>query len=245
MRKLIVNADDFGQSTGINRGVIEAHENGIVTSASMMVRWPGAHEAAAYAHHNPELSVGLHIDLAEWKFSDGAWTTVYEVVPGADDVAVQAEVERQLNTFRNLMDCEPTHLDSHQHLHEREPLRSILRRAAAELRVPCRGYSSIQYCGRFYGQTQRGQPFLDGISVDSLIELLKTLPAGITELSCHPGLGVDLDTIYKVERDKETETLCDSRIRAALDDEQIVLCTFNDCAVATADLIELLDREGQ
>ena len=43
-RYLIVNADDFGQSPGINRGVIEAHENGIVTSASLMVRWPAAAE---------------------------------------------------------------------------------------------------------------------------------------------------------------------------------------------------------
>ena len=45
----IVNADDFGQSPGITRGVIAAHERGIVTSASLMVRWPSANEAAAYA----------------------------------------------------------------------------------------------------------------------------------------------------------------------------------------------------
>jgi predicted glycoside hydrolase/deacetylase ChbG (UPF0249 family) len=43
---LIVNADDFGQSAGINRGIIAAHEQGMVTSASLMVRWPAAHEAA-------------------------------------------------------------------------------------------------------------------------------------------------------------------------------------------------------
>jgi len=46
-RYLIVNADDFGQSQGVNRGVIAAHEHGIVTSASLMVRWPAAIEAAA------------------------------------------------------------------------------------------------------------------------------------------------------------------------------------------------------
>lgn len=46
-RHLVVNADDFGLSPGVNRGVIEAHEAGIVTSASLMVRWPGAAEAAA------------------------------------------------------------------------------------------------------------------------------------------------------------------------------------------------------
>ena len=62
-RYLIVNADDFGQSTGINKGVIQAHEEGIVTSASLMVRWPAAPEAAAYARNRPGLSVGLHVDL--------------------------------------------------------------------------------------------------------------------------------------------------------------------------------------
>ena len=48
-RILIVNADDFGQSPGVNAGVIEAHERGIVTSASMMVCWPAAAGAADYA----------------------------------------------------------------------------------------------------------------------------------------------------------------------------------------------------
>ena len=48
-RYLIVNADDFGQSHGVNRGIIEAHERGVVTSASLMVRWPAARKAAAYA----------------------------------------------------------------------------------------------------------------------------------------------------------------------------------------------------
>ena len=48
-RLLIVNADDFGLSPGVNAGVIEAHERGIVTSASLMVRWPRREQAAAYA----------------------------------------------------------------------------------------------------------------------------------------------------------------------------------------------------
>src|SRR5436190_23980393 len=64
-RAVIVNADDFGQSAGINRGIIEAHERGIVTSASLMVRWPAAPAAAAYACAHRGLSVGLHVDLGE------------------------------------------------------------------------------------------------------------------------------------------------------------------------------------
>ncbi|MGB7948954.1 MAG: ChbG/HpnK family deacetylase, partial [Candidatus Binatia bacterium] len=62
---LIVDADDFGQSPGINRGIIEAHDHGIVTTASLMTQWPGADEAAVYAKKHPELSVGLHLDLGD------------------------------------------------------------------------------------------------------------------------------------------------------------------------------------
>ena len=61
-RYLIVNADDFGQSDGVNRGIVRAHEGGIVTSASLMVRWPAAEEAAACARTHLRLSVGLHLD---------------------------------------------------------------------------------------------------------------------------------------------------------------------------------------
>ena len=72
-RYLIVNADDFGLSAGVNRGVIEAHERGIVTSASLMVRPPAAAEAAADARAYPELSLGLHVDLGEWSYREGEW----------------------------------------------------------------------------------------------------------------------------------------------------------------------------
>src|SRR5437899_1259327 len=76
VRILIVNADDFGQTAGINRGIIEAHERGIVTSVSLMTRWPAAHEAARYCLSHRSLSLGLHFDLGEWRFRDGGWSKV-------------------------------------------------------------------------------------------------------------------------------------------------------------------------
>lgn len=79
-RHLIVNADDFGQSLGVNRGIIEAHERGIVTSASLMVRSPAAADAAAYSARRPKLSLGLHLDLGEWSYRGNRWVPLYEVV---------------------------------------------------------------------------------------------------------------------------------------------------------------------
>jgi predicted glycoside hydrolase/deacetylase ChbG (UPF0249 family) len=132
-RVLIVNADDFGQSEGINQGVRLAHEEGIVTAATLMVRWPAAEEAAAYARARLQLSVGLHLDLGEWEYVDGEWRARYEVVDTTDLAAVEAEVEGQIESFRQLMGCGPTHLDSHQHVHRQEPVRSALKRAGDQI----------------------------------------------------------------------------------------------------------------
>ena len=87
-RTLVVNADDFGLSTGVNQGIICAHEEGIVTSASLMVRQPAAAEAAAYARDHSRLSVGLHLNLAEWVFRDGEWFPLYQVVRADNEKAM-------------------------------------------------------------------------------------------------------------------------------------------------------------
>ena len=102
-RYLIVNADDFGQSAGINKGIIETHQQGVVTSTSLMVRWPAALEATDYCRQNPNLSVGLHIDLSEWAYRNQTWVPLYQVVPPNDFLAQKAEISRQLAMFRRLV----------------------------------------------------------------------------------------------------------------------------------------------
>jgi predicted glycoside hydrolase/deacetylase ChbG (UPF0249 family) len=226
-RHLIVNADDFGQSPGVNRGIITAHERGIVTSASLMVRWPAAREAAAYGRAQPRLSLGLHIDLGEWVCRSGAWEPLYEVVAPDDMAAVAQEVSRQLDAFRRLVGRDPTHLDSHQHAHQREPARAVTLDLARRLRVPLRGCDpAIHYCGGFYGQSADGSPSPEVLSTEGLIRILAELPPGVIELGCHPGEGDDLDTMYRAERAREVEVLCNKRVRAALAELNIELHSF-------------------
>ena len=214
---LIVNADDFGQSCSVNRGIIEAHERGIVTSASLMVRWPATAEAAVYSRQHPNLSLGLHVDCGEWAYRGEHWVSLYQVVPGHDTTAVADEVSRQLTTFRRLVGKDPTHIDSHQHVHLQEPLRTVLTAVARELAVPLRHCSAdICYRGDFYGQTANGTPFPDAISVAGLLKILATLPPGCTELGCHPGLGNDLDTMYCSERAEEVKVLCDPLVHTSI-----------------------------
>lgn len=227
-RYLIVNADDFGLSPGINRGIIKAHEQGIVTSTSLMVRQPAAAEAAAYAREHPQLSVGLHVDLCEWTFSDEVWRPIYEVVPADDAAAVAEEVSRQLKAFRSLMGRDPTHLDSHQHVHRAEPVHSVLLKEGRKLGVVLRDAGPrVRYCGDFYGQSNKGDPYLEGISVEGLLRILADLSPGITEIGCHPGDGDELDSTYCSERGVESATLCDPRVRAAVSAEGIVLRSFS------------------
>ncbi len=230
-RLLIVNADDFGQSAEVNGGIMEAHERGIVTSASLMVRWPAATEAAAWARSRSRFSLGLHFDLGEWICEGDAWRPQYEVVPGGDAGAVAEEFARQLEGFRRLAGAEPTHLDSHQHVHMDEPVRSVLIDAARQLRVPLRNCTTqVRYRGDFYGQDENGAPFPAGSSLRALLRVLKSLEPGATELGCHPGFGNPVPTNYRQERAREVTVLCDPRVRAAVCRAGIELCSFLDIA---------------
>jgi chitin disaccharide deacetylase len=226
---LIVNADDFGLSAGVNEGIIRAHEQGIVTSASLMVRWPAAAEAATLARSHPRLSVGLHVDLGEWTCEHDEWRQVYEVVRNDDAAAVAAEIARQFQSFDRIMGRAPTHLDSHQHVHNSEPVRAILLAEAKRRGVVLRSCDErVRYCGSFYGQSDKGYAYPDGISVAGLLTVLHQLPEGATELGCHPAAVADVDSMYRDERVTECATLCDARVRAAVAAEGIELRSFAD-----------------
>ncbi len=231
-RILIVNADDFGLSAGVNRGIVHAHEHGVVTSASLMVRGASAHDAVALSRSHPDLSVGIHIDLGCWHFLDGEWVEQYHVVPTDDANAVAGEVASQIERFRALTGNDPTHLDSHQHVHKKDPARSILLKAARNLNVPLRSCTpQLSYCGSYYGQTSHGLPRPGAITVEALMRILVSLPPGITELACHPALGTDVgDAIYCSEREQELRNLCDPRVATLLSQEGIEMQSFDNAA---------------
>lgn len=232
---LIVNADDFGMSTGVNRGIIEAHSRGIVTSASLMVRWDAAVEAVRLSREYPRLGLGLHIDLGEWAYRDHHWASVYEVVPLNDQGKVAQEVTCQLDLFRMMTGRNPTHLDSHQHVHLEEPVRSTMIDVAQRNSIPLRHVSSIvKYCGAFYGQMKTGESNREAVTTAALIRVLEELSPGVTELCCHPGLDDGLQTMYCQERFDEVRALCDPQVRLAVRDLGIELCSFDDLASVSA-----------
>jgi predicted glycoside hydrolase/deacetylase ChbG (UPF0249 family) len=192
-----------------------------------MVRWDAFVSGAGWARGR-DLSVGLHVDLGEWILRDGEWEQLYEVVDTDDEVAVRDEVDRQVRRFELVMGRLPTHLDSHQHVHLREPVRTVVLELGRRLGVHVRALSGTSYCGEFYGQWTPGVAHHESISIDALESLIARLPSGTTELACHPGADAveDVTTMYASERAVERETLCDVRARKAISDHDVVLRSF-------------------
>ena len=207
-----MNGDDFGMSRGINRGIVEAHECGILTSTSLLVDGPASEDAAALAHDHPSLGVGLHLQL-----------------DATDPECVAAECGRQRARFCELIGASPTHIDSHHNVHhDPRVLAHVLAQSGRE-RIPVRGHSGARHLGEFYGQWG-GRTHLEQIGVDGLLRLLDAgVGEGVTELSCHPGyIEPAFRSSYVAEREVEVRTLCDARVRQGIREREIRLISFRD-----------------
>ena len=215
MKYLIVNADDFGASHGINRGIVEAHQHGILTSTSLLVDTPWSKEAASLTRAVPDLSVGLHVHL---RTTEQEWN--------AD--SCRAEILRQWRCFARLVGRAPSHLDSHHNVHRDPRLLPVFLTVARHYGVPLREHSAARYVSRFYGQWG-GETHPEQISVEGLLRIVEAdVQDGVTELGCHPGyVDPEFTTSYATERAIELQTLCDPTLRPALAQRQIHLVAFH------------------
>src|SRR5262249_46737971 len=170
--------DDFGASAGINRGILECHTRGVVTSTSLMVTGRAVPEAVAMSRDHPALAVGLHWDVCgedEREFDTG------------DLAAVRDEFHRQPAEFYRLLGRMPTHVDSHRYVHREEHLMPVFRELVAPLGVPLRADGRVHFVGGFYAQWEWQVTNLEYVSVAFLQRLLREeVVAAWTEVSCHP-----------------------------------------------------------
>src|SRR4051794_31344769 len=218
---LVVNADDFGASDGVNRGVAEAHTNGIVTSTSLLVTGAACREAVRMLADLPDLGVGLHFDVC------GEDERAFDV---HDVDAFRADFEQQIAEFVDLVGREPTHIDSHRHVHRHTFLRPLFRELVEPRGIPLRDDGRVRFVGDFFAQWEWGVTELDKISIVTLEQILreKVLP-GWTELSCHPGYpSAGYDAMYDTEREVEVRSLTDSSVRQTIDELGIELVSFAD-----------------
>ncbi|MDQ0201487.1 chitin disaccharide deacetylase [Neobacillus ginsengisoli] len=198
MIKLIVNADDFGLSRGVNNGIIDSYLYGIVNSTSMMMNMSGTEHALHLAKKYPELRVGIHLVLT-------CGRPILEDVPSLVDENGQfkslsifmaknisldelerewnAQIERFIHSGLN-----PTHFDSHHHVHTLIELSPVVKRLSEKFGIPVRRNGSIGIDGvesladltlfDFYGE---------GVTPHYFTNLPARLQDGVTvEIMCHP-----------------------------------------------------------
>lgn len=222
-RRLIFNADDFGQTRGINRGIIQCHEQGVLTSTSLMVTGRAVDEAVELSRAHPSLSIGLHFDV--WGEDERQFDT-------HDLSATHGELRRQLDEFARLMGCLPTHIDSHRHAHREKHLFDAFIEWTADLGVPVRGDGKVNFVGGFYAQWEWKVTNLEYVSVPFLQRMLRDeVPLGVTEFSCHPGyITPEYFGVYATEREAEVRTLVDPGVRQTVREEGIQLISYADLA---------------
>jgi len=220
MKYLIVNADDFGYWPSVNRGIVDCHARGVLTSASLMVTGHAVAEAIALSGEHPRLSVGLHFDV---------WGEDERSFPTADLGAVRDEFNRQLDEFERLLGRLPTHVDSHRHVHRDEHLFPLFQELVEPLGVPLRGDHKVAYVGGFYAQWEWKKTQLEYVSVQHFERMLREEVAdGWTEFGCHPGYVDGMRSVYLAEREAEVRTLTDPRLRRTIDDLGIRLASYED-----------------
>ncbi len=219
-RQLIINADDFGMSAEIDRGILEAHDRGVVTSASLMVGEPNAEAAVEQARQRPGMSLGIHVAFD----SRGRWFVDLD-----DLTAVQRELDHQLARFVRLTGTTPTHIDSHHHVHRSFNVARLFLEAGERYGVPVRGFSEVFYIGRFYGQPEFRKTDLSRITVETFMSVLRSVGSGTTEVSCHPGyLETRPDAFYNHEREVELRVLTDPRVKTVIAEARLQPLSYLD-----------------
>lgn len=165
MKRVIINADDFGLSKGINSGIIKAYQEGILTSASLMVNMPGFEDAINLIKINPGLTVGIHINIIRGKpvlppsnlqsFTKGGFflkslLKILGVIYSGKlrlrelEIESRAQIERLLQRGISI-----THIDSEKHLHLIKPVFAVITKIAKEYGIfKIRCINEIPYFGR-------------------------------------------------------------------------------------------------
>ena len=156
-KRLIINADDFGLCESVNKGIVEAHTKGILTSTTLMANMPAADQAVDLAKNLPALGLGVHLNLTAGKpvcrdailncllNAEGDFAlspgklALASLITGKVRTAIETELAFQIQWLID-RGIKPTHLDSHKHFHSFPTIFPIVCRLAKRF-----GISAIRY----------------------------------------------------------------------------------------------------
>jgi predicted glycoside hydrolase/deacetylase ChbG (UPF0249 family) len=264
-KQLVVNADDFGFTPDVNRGIVEAHRGGILTSATLMANGEAFEDAVRLARETPSLDIGCHLVLV-----GGRSLVTGKAFPLTVPQLLGALARRQIRPYEELAaqarriagaGIEASHLDTHKHTHLAPPVLEAVARIGQEFDIrwvrqpfdfPLRAHGAVpplkRLASRALGLLRRrfhrvleshgcrttdhfaGFQITGRFRTTELVELLGLIPAGTTELMCHPGrCGAKLRqarTRLKESRERELEALLSPEAREALSRHGIELANY-------------------
>jgi predicted glycoside hydrolase/deacetylase ChbG (UPF0249 family) len=255
VKRLIINADDFGFTRDVNAGIVHAHRSGVLTSTTLMANGDAFDDAIRLAFETPALDIGCHLVLVQGHsilsgkpFPETPLHLLRTLA--ARQLDVYAELRAQLEKIRDT-GLTITHLDSHKHTHIIPAVFRTVVRLAHEFDIPYVRLpldhtarlvgGACQLADSYYRRFARGSSVsmtdhflgfrLTGyLREESFAAALREVKDGTTEFMCHPGfLGEDLKTArtrLKESRVRELEALTSPRVRAVMDAESIHLATF-------------------
>jgi predicted glycoside hydrolase/deacetylase ChbG (UPF0249 family) len=245
VRRLIVNADDFGMSPGVSAGILLAARLGIVTSTTVLVTGEIDRREVAAARA-AGVGLGLHVNLTLGRpLTDGASLVdesgrfvrdARRAAARAGAADVEREIEAQVARFQSLFEAAPSHLDTHHHVGLHPPVREAVLAAARRLGVPVRSQDAaararartagLRTPDHFFGESGPGAYW----TLARTLAHLRALPAGVSEFMTHPGrfdAGIAASR-YGRQRETELAALGHPAARAAARALGIALCRFAD-----------------
>ena len=135
--RLCINADDYGLSSGVDRGILELADEGVVTSVSALPHGPAFQQDAAALRCRPQLSVGLHASLGPaGGMADRGH--LWSAVTARAGLAMTQIFRSQLDSLEEAIERSVTHVDSHLHIHALPGIRAALQRLCEERSLPLR-----------------------------------------------------------------------------------------------------------
>ncbi|MDB5085454.1 MAG: hypothetical protein JWN30_2340 [Bacilli bacterium] len=238
---LIVNADDFGLSPGLNRGIIKAHCAGVVLSTSVMANMTWFFDAMCLAQKVPDLGVGMHFNVTEGKpvsspgqvpslvdDSGQFFSMAYASQWRKEDV--DKELEAQWAKF-TASGFRPTHLNSHHHVQRYPTVYEAMVIFANQVQVPMRLTGPDMPGPRHAPSTDCliNDVYFVGEGLNRLLLHLDRLQPGVTELVCHPGY-VDeyliVASTWSEVREIELQVLTNPLVLAAIHSLDIELIHY-------------------
>lgn len=251
MRQLVINADDCNLTKGVTRGILEAHDRGLVTSTTLLINLPLEIETVRRLKKRRRLGLGLHLNVTlghpvspasrvRSLVKDGRFRRPPDYVERAPSLQeLIREYEAQIVLFQRHFGTKPDHLDTHHHLHDREPFFKAVATVGKRWRLPIRRSQMFQR-ERYEKETQtlRTTDCLFGnLEAEFIWEetpflgIVETLPEGTSEIGCHPGYcDAELRGIssFREAREKELKLFSDSRLRKILSQLGIELVRFSE-----------------